>query len=151
MTRSRRPHGLVYALLAVSLAVNLIGAGYYLGSGFTERQGAKHARQPRTVESTIDFVSSRYPKPVAAAVKAKLEERREQVKVALDEMRAARRDTRKAIKEEPLDKARVEAAFGTAREKAEVFQRIVQQAVMDALPDLPPSERGQMDKDDDPE
>lgn len=148
---SRRPHGVVYALLALSLAVNLIGAGYYLGSGFAERRDVRHSKPPRTIESTIDFVSSRYPKPVAAAVKAKLETRRDELKVALDEMRAARRETRQAMREEPLDKARVEAAFASARDKGDAFQRVVQRAVIDALPDVPQSERGAMDKDDDPE
>lgn len=151
MTTARRPHGLIYALLALSLAVNLIGAGYYLGSGFAEYRNGRHAKSPRTVESTIEFVASRYPKAVAATVRQKLEAKRPEIKVALDEMRAARRETRRAIKQEPLDKDRIEAAFAASRDKVAAFQRLVQGAIIEALPDLPESERGAIEKDDDPD
>lgn len=152
MSAGRRPHGAVYALLAVSLAANLVGAGYVVGTGFADyRSGGKHPRPPRTVESTIDFVSNRYPKPVAGAVKAKLEGRRDELKAAIDDMRASKREIRRTMTEEPLDRARVEAAFEVSRQKAEAFQRVVQRAVLDALPDVPQSQRGAMEKDDDPD
>lgn len=148
---ARRPHGFIYALLALSLAVNLIGAGYYLGAGFADYRTAKRTKQPRTVESTIDFVSGRYPKTVAELVRAKLEAKRDQIKVAIDEMNSARRETRKAIREEPLDKDRIERAFATSREKLSNFQQLIQGAIIEALPDVPQAERGTLEKDDDPE
>lgn len=139
---ARRPHGLVYALLAVSLAVNLVGAGY-LGYG-----SFRH-KPTRTVDSTIDFVASRYSKSIGVAVREKLEARRADLTVALDEMKAARRDTRRAIREQPLDKERVETAFATAREKSQSFQRLIQSAIVDALPDVPEKDRAAIEKDDD--
>ncbi|MFC3693023.1 periplasmic heavy metal sensor [Chenggangzhangella methanolivorans] len=147
----RRPHGLVYALLAVSLAVNLIGAGYFLGAGFADYRSARHGKPPRTVESTIDYVAGRYPAPVAAKVRAKLEAKRPELSTAFDEMRLARRETRKAIKQQPLDKARIEAAFAASRDKAVAFQQLIQSAIIEALPDLPESERNAIEKDDDPD
>lgn len=144
---ARRPHGVIYALLAVSLAANLVGAGYFLGSGYNKKWGAARNKPPRTVESTIDFVSSRYPKSVGEAVRQKLEARRADIALALDEMKAARRETRKAIREEPLDKARIEAAFAASREKGGNFQRLIQGAIVEALPDVPESERGSIEKD----
>jgi uncharacterized membrane protein len=144
---SRRPHGVVYALLALSLAVNLVGAGYLVGWGYSKKWGGERHRPPRTVESTINFVASRYPKSVGEAVRQKLEARREEIAVALDEMKAARRETRQAIREQPLDKNRIEAAFAASREKAANFQRLIQTAIVEALPDLPESERGTIDKD----
>jgi uncharacterized membrane protein len=145
---ARRPHGVIYALLALSLSANLIGAGYFLGSGYNTKWGGSRSKQPRTVESTIDFVSSRYPKSVGDAVRQKLETRRADIALALDEMRAARRETRAAVRQEPLDKARVEAAFSASREKSANFQRLIQTAIIEALPDVPESERGVIEKDD---
>lgn len=148
---ARRPHGFVYALLALSLAVNLVGAGYYLGSGFADYRSGKRAKPPRTVESTINSVSGRYPKPVGDMVRAKLEANRDAIKVAIDELNAARREAKQAIRQEPLDKARIEKAFETSRETLSSLQRVVHGAIMEALPDVPHSERGALEKDDDSE
>lgn len=150
MTTARRPHGLVYALLAVSLVVNMLGAGYLLGAGFAE-YGGKPPRTQRSVESTIEFVVGRYPESVRPTIRGKLEARQAELKTALREMRVARAETRKAIRQEPLDKERIEKAFAESREKMAAFQTLIQSAVVEALPDLPQSERGKLEKDDEPE
>lgn len=150
MTTTRRPHGLVYALLAVSLVANMVAAGYFLGAGFAEYSG-KPPRTQRSVESTIEFVVGRYPESVRPTIRQKLEARRAEMKAALHEMRAARVETRKAIRQEPLDKGRIEKAFAASREKMTAFQSLIQGAIIEALPDLPQSERGKLEKDEDAE
>jgi uncharacterized membrane protein len=148
---ARRPHGFVYALLAVSLAVNLIGAGYYLGSGFMDYRSAKRTKPPRTVETTIDAVSRRYPAPVNELIRAKLEAKRDEIKVAIDEMNAARRETRQAVRQDPLDRERLVRSFESSREKLSAFQRLIHGAIIEALPDVPQAERGALEKDEDAE
>ena len=136
---ARRPHGLIYGLLGLSLAVNLVGAGYlgYVGT---------RPKPPRTVENTINFVSERYPKAVGAEIRKKLEERRPELRRALDDMKDARRATRDAMGDTPLDKARVDAAFAEARAKAADFQKVIHGAIADAMPDLSDTERAKIDR-----
>lgn len=136
---ARRPHGFIYALLALSLAVNLIGAGY-LG------YGSWRTKAPRSVDSTIDFIANRYPKGVGDKVRERLQAKRADIAQALDELKEARRATRRAMGEQPLERDRVEAAFAHSREKADAFSRLVHGAIVDALPELPEIERGGIDK-----
>jgi uncharacterized membrane protein len=139
----RRPRTLVYGLLAASLAINLIGAGYLGFVGFRPKP------PPRTAESTIDFVTRRFPGPVAEAVRAKLEERRDALRDALREMRAARRETRDAMSDAPFDAARAEAAFADARGKAADLQKVIHSAIIAALPGVPEAERAKIDRSND--
>lgn len=135
----RRPHGIVYALLAGSLALNLVAAGYF-GYG-----SWRSTRGPRTIESTIDFIAKRYPKDVGDKVRDRLESKRIELGRALDEMKDARRATRRAMGEDPLDRARVEAAFANSRAKSEAFQKVIHAAILEALPELPKDKRGDID------
>ncbi|GLK66720.1 periplasmic heavy metal sensor [Hansschlegelia plantiphila] len=137
---TRRPNSLLYALLAVSLAANLIGAGYLGFVGFRPKP------PPRTVETTINFVSGRYPPTVAKAVREKLEARRDELKNALDEMKIARRATRDAMSDVPFDAARVDAAFADARAKAADFQKVIHSAIIEALPDVAEGDRAKIDR-----
>lgn len=136
---ARRRSGFVYGLLAVSLAVNLVGAGYL---GFV----GLRPKPPRTVESTIGFVSARYPAAVGAAVREKLEARRSTLERALGEMKAARRATREAMSAKPLDTAKVDAAFAEARAKTADFQKVVHDAIVEALPGVPEAELAKVDR-----
>lgn len=142
MTRPRRPHGVIYGLLAGSLAINLIGFGYLGATGFK----AEKTKPPRTVERTIDYVAARYPDPVGDAVRKRLEARRDALQNALAEMRDARRSARRAMSDEPLDKERVSAAFANSRDKAAKFQSVVHGAIVDALPDVTEPARASIDK-----
>ncbi len=138
---ARRPHGAIYGLLAASLALNLVGAGYL---GYVSLR----PKPPRTVGSTIDFVSGRFPDAVGAAIREKLEARRPELSQALAEMKEARRATRDAMAAAPLDRARVEDAFALSRRKTEAFQKVVHGAIMDALPDVPPGDLAKIDRSD---
>ncbi|MFC7051570.1 periplasmic heavy metal sensor [Hansschlegelia quercus] len=138
----RRPRALVYGLLAASLAINLIGAGYFGFVGF-------RPKPPRTAESTIDFVTRRFPAPVAEAVRAKLEERRDELREAMKEMRAARRETRDAMSDAPFDADRADKAFADARAKSSDFQKVIHSAIISALPGVPEADRAKIDRNDD--
>ncbi|MET0313993.1 MAG: periplasmic heavy metal sensor [Hansschlegelia sp.] len=136
---ARKRNGVLYGLLAASLAVNFAGAGYL---GVAELR----PKPPRTVESTIGFVSGRYPAAMRDAVKAKLEARRSDLERALGEMKAARRATRDAMSATPLDTAKVGAAFAEARAKTDDFQKIVHGAIVEALPGVPEAELAKIDR-----
>lgn len=135
---ARRPHGIVYALLAGSLALNLVAAGYF-GYGSWRSPG------PRTIDGTIEFIAKRYPKDVGDKVRDRLESKRVELGRALDEMKDARRATRRAMGEDPLDRARVETAFANSREKSQAFQQVIHAAILEALPELPKDKRGDID------
>lgn len=132
---ARRPHGFIYALLAVSLAANLVGAGYY---GY----GSWRTKEPRGVDRTIDYIANRYPKGVGDKVRERLQAKRGDISTALDELKEARRATRHAMREKPLNRERVEAAFTKSREKSAALQSVIHGAILDALPDAPETERG---------
>lgn len=136
----RRPGVFILGLLALSLAVNLVAAGYLGFVGFRPKP------PPRTVENTIDFVSARYPDEVARAIRGKLLERRADLASALEEMKAARRATRSAMGDEPLDQAKVDAAFAAARDKAASFQKVIHGAIADALPQVAATDRAKIDR-----
>lgn len=126
----RRPSLLIYGALALSVAVNLAGAGYLFASDDRDRP------QRRTVEDTIDFISKRYPDAVGDAVKAQLESRREQLGAALAEMKTARRAAREAIGADPVDRSVIESAFAASREKSSNFQKVIHDAIADAAPSV---------------
>jgi uncharacterized membrane protein len=136
---ARRPHGLIYGALAASLAVNLIGAGYV---GYT----AWRPKPPRTVESTIAFVSGRYADPIGEAIRVRLEAERGALGTALKEMKQARRATRQAMAAEPFDRARLDALFEEARAKAAAFQRLLHGAIADATAEASPADRAKLDR-----
>lgn len=138
----RRPGVLILGLLAVSLAVNLVGAGYLATVGF-------RPRPQRTVDATIEVVSSHYPDPVSDVVRQKLADHRTELKDALDAMKSARRGAREAMSADPFDRARVDAASGQAREKAGAFWKVIHGAVADALQGAPAADRAKIDRRDD--
>lgn len=123
---TRRPHGVVYGLLAASVAINLVGAGYLGYTGF-------RPRPPKTVENTIDFVSGRYEGKAGEAIKDRLEAHRQELRSALDDMKDARRETRRTMRDTPFDKARVEAAFAAARDKGQAFQSVIHKSIVEGV------------------
>lgn len=147
---ARRPHSLVYLLLALSVALNLVAVGYL---GYIAYAGykVKGGKGPRNIENTIEFISNRYPKSVGDKIRTRLLDRKFELSQALDELKVARRASRRAMREDPVNKEHVEAAFAALRDKAENFQKLVHGAIVDALPDLPESDRDEIDKSTDPE
>lgn len=131
---ARRPHALIYGALALSVALNLAGAGFLLAS-----DGER--KDKRSVDDTIELIGGRYPDTVGDAVLARLQSRRDEVARALGDMRAARRDSRAAMAGEPFDKAAVDAAFAESRTKTSAFQKVVHDAIAEAVAPLPAAER----------
>ena len=138
----RRAPGALYAVLAVSIALNLAAAGYFGVTRFHSKS------PPRTVETTIGFISSRYPPSVGAVIREKLEARRDELAQALQEMKDARRATRDTMSQAPLDRAQVDAAFANARVKAANFQKVIHEAITEALPAVPEADRAKIDRGD---
>jgi len=141
MARRRAPRAL-YVVLAVSLALNLAAAGFFGVTGF------RFKPPPRTVDTTIGFISSRYPDSVGAVIREKLEARRDELAQALQELKEARRATRDTMSQTPLDRARIDAAFANSRVKAADFQKVIHEAIADALPAVPEADRAKIDRGD---
>ena len=139
---ARRPHWALYAALVLSVALNLGGAGYLIAT-------AERGRGPRTVENTIETVSGRYPGATGQAIRAALESRRAELKAAFDDLRSARRATRAAMKAQPYDADRLEAAFAEARAKSSALQAIVHEAIASAIPGAPTDDRARISDDKD--
>lgn len=139
---ARRPHWALYAALALSVALNLGGAGYLFAT-------AERGRGPRTIDSTIETVAGRYPGATGGAIRAALEKRRAELKAAFDDIRTARRATRVAMKAQPYDPERLEAAFAEARAKSSALQAIVHEAIASAIPGAPPDDRAKITDDKD--
>lgn len=131
-TRSRSTRAL-WVALALSLAVNLGGAGFFLAAESRDKK--------RTVEDTIAFVGQRYADPVGPAVRQRLEARKGDLARALAEMQSARRASRQAMAAEPLDRAAVDAAFEASRAKTAAFQQVIHGAIAEAVATLPADQR----------
>ncbi|MFD1333856.1 periplasmic heavy metal sensor [Methylopila musalis] len=127
----------LYAALAVSVTINLVGAGFLMG----------HERPPkpgRTVDGAIAFVAGRYPEAVGAAIRDRLENRRTELGAALAEMQGARQASRAAMAAEPVNAADVAEAFRAARAKADAFQSVIHGAIAEAMPGVPAEERAKV-------
>ncbi|GLK77551.1 hypothetical protein GCM10008171_28050 [Methylopila jiangsuensis] len=134
-----RPRWL-YAALALSVTVNLVGAGFLMAHD--------RPRPGRTVDGAIAFVAGRYPDAVGDAIRGRLEQRRAELGAALAEMQGARKASRAAMAADPVDPAVVAEAFRVARAKADAFQSVLHGAIADAMPDVPAEERAKVIKND---
>lgn len=126
----------LYAALALSVTVNLVGAGFLMAHD--------RPKPGRTVDGAIAFVAGRYPDAVGDAIRAKLEARRAELGAALADMQGARKASRAAMAADPVDPAVVAEAFRVARAKADAFQSVLHRAIADAMPAVPAEERAKV-------
>ena len=148
-TRSDRPRWLTVALL-VSLAVNLLVVGVIAGhllSGqrhMWQRPDAMRSEtsmRDRPGEMVMRRMAQAVPTEHRAAFEAAMAEHRTQLAEAGRAVRDARMKVRDAMMAEPLDRARLDAAFAELRARGQGLQAALHAAVSDAAAKLPADAR----------
>jgi uncharacterized membrane protein len=121
----------VRIVLAVSLAANLLLAGFVVG------QVIHHPWREHGGQLTIERLTGKMPPEVRDVVRASLRERRPEIANKVAAVREARAEVRAAIGAEPFDPARLAAAFAAVRERSRAVQEDVQSAAVEAIAKLP--------------
>jgi uncharacterized membrane protein len=124
-------------VLGLSLAVNFFVFGFVAAGGW-------HHRSSRVEHYAAIAGLGRAPPPLRHRVEAALRDHHNETHDALQAVRAARRDIRAAMRAEPFDRAKLNAAFGTLRERVDKLQELIFGAVGDAIAATPAAERAQI-------
>ncbi|MBL8700379.1 MAG: periplasmic heavy metal sensor [Alphaproteobacteria bacterium] len=144
-----RPRWSAIALLA-SLATNLFLAGLLVGDWLRPRDVGPPRSLPRaadappnggTGETLIRGIVQRalaaIPADQRGAVERRLAGHRLEIQRASRELRAARERVRDAFLAEPIDRPALERAYAEQRERNLALQAATQNAVLEAMADLP--------------
>ena len=122
------------ALLFVSLATNLLIAGFAIGRVVGPRPGAD-------IERIVALATRDFPPEIRRAVVERARAGRAQFHAQFEDVEAARQRMFEAMRAEPFDQAALEAAFADLRQKTGALQRAGQDLVAGALVDQPPDVR----------
>lgn len=155
---SRAAKWLALALL-VSLGLNLFLGGLLAGRYFgpQHRTFARSEAYERPGQDFFRRLIGRVPAEHRGAFEDVLNAKRPDMDRASQALRESRMKVREAVRAEPFDKARLEAAFGDVRERNMALQKSVHEAMAEAVQALPadvrrqlsqwrPSERGGPDR-----
>lgn len=134
--------------LAVILLLSL-GLNVFLGGIFVGRWLSAPDDQPRLAKAEKGVPAGKFLKRLTANLEPEDRETvMSTVKARAPELKAAQRDVRKArravmrqIRATPFDRAALEEALATMRDRQSAIQAILQGAVADALVKLPDSAR----------
>lgn len=118
---------------AVSLALNLVLLGFFIGRGFGHRHGPPPAG-PFHAREVFDFDSS-------PELRSRFERRKEQLRPTHQALRKARRELEAALLAEPYDRPRVEKALQALREETAKLQLGMHEALLDMAGNLDPEHR----------
>jgi len=122
--------------LAVSIAINLLLAGIWVGRAF------RHPRPPRADHEMPALHGERGERegrrgPLRGLYREHGDELREKRR-AIGE---ARRAAREALEKEPFDRAALESALAALRKETGASQEIMHRAIVEAAAKAPPEER----------
>ncbi len=123
------------ALLFVSLAANLLIAGFAVGRAAGPRPG------PGDIERLVAMGMRDFPPEIRQAVAKRARNNRDQFRTKVDDVEAARQKMFQAMRAEPLDRPALEAAFADLRQKTNDLQMAGQELVAGAIEDTPPDVR----------
>ncbi|MBB5752320.1 periplasmic heavy metal sensor [Prosthecomicrobium pneumaticum] len=137
MTLSRRLVIALFVLLALSLSANFLVIGFLAGRGF-------HPGGPPNMMRIVEQGLGGLPPSLRDAVAAELEATQPEMAADLARIREQRRDLVQAIKTEPFDRSRVEAAFAALGDRLEGMRKRGEQAVLRALERATPEERSEI-------
>jgi uncharacterized membrane protein len=112
-----RPATLVVCALAISLAVNFVGAGYLVAGLGHERDPAGHGR-------ALLLAGRSYPAEIRDKLRAALGRDDQSLRGAVRALREARRETFAAMRADPFDPARLGAALAAERAGTARLQEI---------------------------
>lgn len=145
----RRVTALLAMALLVSLAVNILVAGFFLGAWVKSEPVAQQTGQTRTAARPQDLGASINPRQLLRVLPPETRQRvqRELIKgVAkprrlMGETIEARRATWDALQADPFDLDRLEAAFEISRRSDIEFLASVHELTVDLMKTLTPEER----------
>lgn len=145
-TAKRRPW--LFALLVVSLGLNLFLGGLMLGRWFSGppmmRQMAMHGERGPGGEPgrfLMQRMAASLPAEHRPVFEAAIEKHRDRITQAATQAREARDTARDALNKEPFDRAALERAFEAVRSRNDALQQEIQAAIADAAANLPPDAR----------
>jgi Spy/CpxP family protein refolding chaperone len=123
--------------LAVSIALNMFCLGVFAARhmGMRGRGGPDHEGGPRA------FMHHSGLRNAGPEVQAILKQQREGVRERVHALSDARKRAREAIKAEPFDSARVEAAFKDVREQTSAMQTHMESVLSTVAAKLTPEQR----------
>ena len=129
--------------LFVSLAANLFLGGMLFGDRFRHRgppPGMEAGGPPAeggAARNAIQRLIRSLPPDQRPAFEAQIAQRRQDFTAAQQELRAARLNVRDKIVVEPFDKAGVDAAFESVRQRSSAIQKLIHDAVVAGAANLP--------------
>ena len=120
-------------LLAVSIGLNLLLAGLWIGSRWS---GPRHGLNQR--------FAGEHEGPFPAAFSQAIAGRRDELAARRRAVAEARRAARSILEREPLDRAALESALDRLRRETEGSQQIVHHALIDAAAGAPRESRREL-------
>lgn len=134
---ARRSSIALLAVLGISLALNFFVFGFLAAGAWHH----PHSRGDRIARYAAISGLGRAPGPLRDRVENALRKQRPELRQTLERVREARRDVRAAMRAEPLDRAKLNAAFAALRERVDGLQTVIYGAVGDAVATAPAAER----------
>jgi len=131
----RGPFAAVLALLLfVSLALNFIIAGFTLAR-------IAGPRPAGDIDRILAIGARDYPPEIRQAIGERLRDGRDQFRIRIGAIEAARKRMYDAMRAQPFDEAALEAAFADLRAETEALQRAGQDVIAGAVAGAPPEVR----------
>lgn len=130
------PRALVIGLalsLLVSLAINLMAAGWFVG---------QRAASPQHMErGMLRHMARTLPEELRAPLRAEIKARRRPLFEAFRDVRQARQAVRTALAQQPFDRAALEAALSEQRQGTARLQQLMHEAMVETAVTISPEQR----------
>jgi uncharacterized membrane protein len=141
MTLSGRRAVLVLAVLVVSLCVNVFAAGLLAGRWWGGRDGHDGPRGRPAASLDVERLTERAPPEARPHLREAFRERRPEAGERMRALGAARREAAAAVRAEPFDPARLDAALSEVRDRTSEVQAVLHRGLGEALARMPPDVR----------
>ena len=124
--------------ILIALFVSL-GANFFLGGFLFERARGGFGGPPGLFSVLADF-----PRDVRREIRQRLWQERPQLRATLVQVREKRRQIVEAMRAPTIDRARITALMGEVRTLTGAMQERAQNAIVDALIEMPPEQRARI-------
>lgn len=126
-------------VFVASICLNLVVAGFVAERAFDRRSSTERASM-----RAANAVLGRLPDEVRMPLLDAIAGRGTEIDAAIRAVRRSRRDLRAAMRAEPLDQARLQAALDSAREQSQALLSIINEEIARKLPDIPAADRAKI-------
>jgi hypothetical protein len=138
MTIGKRWAIAIFAILFLSLGVNLVVAGFSVA-----RFGGPHG-PPNFIERIVAIGIRAFPPPIQRTIEEEARARRDEMRVLLDAVQDSRMHMFEAMRADPFDHAALDAAFAELRSRTTELQKAGQDIVGRAVAAAPADVRGRI-------